>query len=113
MHESLIQALRFCASGEKFPRVCTDACPLYCAKDNAKTCTACIDNVLRQAADELEKAEERRHGKWTYKPYGTIWFGRGDPPEYVCSVCEDRSDDTSPFCPNCGARMDAKEDNAP
>lgn len=58
MHESLIQALRFCASGEKFPRLCTEACPLYCAKGNAKTCTACIDNLLRQAADALEKAEE-------------------------------------------------------
>lgn len=36
VHESLIQALRFCASGEKFPRLCTEACPLYCAKGNAK-----------------------------------------------------------------------------
>nr|DAU73827.1 MAG TPA: hypothetical protein [Caudoviricetes sp.] len=54
MHESLIQALRFCASGERFPRLCTEACPLYCAKGNAKTCTACINNVLRQAADALE-----------------------------------------------------------
>lgn len=79
MQESLIQALRFCASGEKFPRLCTEACPLYCAKGNAKTCVACIDNVLRQAADALEKAEERRH------------MGTG-------------------FCPNCGAKMDGKED---
>lgn len=54
MHESLIQALRFCASGEKFPRLCTEACPLYCAKGNAKTCVACIDSLLRQAADALE-----------------------------------------------------------
>lgn len=58
MHESLIQALRFCASGEKFPRLCTEACPLYCAKGNAKTCTACINNVLRQAADTLENIEK-------------------------------------------------------
>lgn len=64
MHESLIQALRFCASGEKFPRLCTEACPLYCAKGNAKTCVGCIDNVLRQAADVLEKAEEPQHGRW-------------------------------------------------
>ena len=81
MQESLIQALRFCASGEKFPRLCTEACPLYCAKGNAKTCTACIDSLLRQAADALEKAEERRMG--------------------------------TGFCPNCDARMDGKEDNAP
>ena len=64
MHESLIQALRFCASGEKFPRLCTEACPLYCAKGNAKTCVACIDSLLRQAADALENEEERRSGHW-------------------------------------------------
>lgn len=62
MQESLIQALRFCASGERFPRLCAEACPLYCAKGNAKTCVGCIDNVLRQAADVLEKAEERSMG---------------------------------------------------
>lgn len=61
MHEALIQALRFCASGEKFPRLCTEACPLYCAKGrNAKTCVACIDSLLRQAADALEKEEQPR-----------------------------------------------------
>lgn len=37
MHESLIKALRFCASGEKVPRLCTEACPLYCAKGNASS----------------------------------------------------------------------------
>lgn len=36
----MIRALRFCASGEKFPRLCTEACPLYCANGNAKTCVA-------------------------------------------------------------------------
>lgn len=58
MHEALIQALRFCASGEKFPRLCEEACPLYFAKGNANTCTACIDNLLRQAADALENIEK-------------------------------------------------------
>lgn len=54
MHEALIQALRFRASGEKFSRLCTEACPLYCAKGNAKTCAVCIDSLLRQAADALD-----------------------------------------------------------
>ena len=59
MNESLIRALRFCASGEKFPRTCTESCPLYCAKGNGDTCTACIDSLLRQAAEALEKEERK------------------------------------------------------
>lgn len=81
MHESLIQALRFCASGEKFPRLCTEACPLYCAKGNTKKCVACIDNALRQAADALEKSEELRHGYWIETNEGTF-----------CSECEKKPD---------------------
>lgn len=111
MHESLIKGLRFCASGEKFPRLCMESCPLYCAKGNAKTCKECIDSLLRKAAEALENAEEQRHGKWIYEPYETIWFGRGDPPEYVCTVCDERSDNAFSFCPNCGAKMDVKEED--
>ena len=53
-NESLIQALRYCASGAKFPKDC-DGCPLYCA--GGKMCVECIDNILTQAADALEKQE--------------------------------------------------------
>ena len=108
MHETLIQALRFCASGEKFPRLCTEACPLYCAKGNAKTCVACIDSLLRQAADALEK-DEPMHGFWLYAGHDAYSHYRR------CSACKKLLADSPayPYCPFCGEKMDAKEDNAP
>lgn len=54
-------------------------------------------------------AEPVRHAKWEYKCYPTIWYGPGEPPEWICSECQDRAYDTYDYCPNCGARMDAKE----
>lgn len=39
-----------------------------------------------------------RHGHWLV----------GDP--YMCSVCEKMADDTTPYCPNCGARMEQEEE---
>lgn len=51
-NESLIQSLRYCASGAKFQKDC-DGCQLEFT--NGKTCVECIDNVLTQAADTLEK----------------------------------------------------------
>lgn len=108
MHESLIMALRFCASGEKFPRTCTESCPLYCAKGNADTCTACIDSLLRQAAEALEKAEERRSGHWEKGGYVC------GETEWKCSVCGETEWRTScnrmKFCMFCGARMEEKEE---
>lgn len=54
--------------------------------------------------------EPVRHGRWEYKFYPTVWYGPGEPPEWICSVCQDRSYNTYDFCPNCGAKMDAKEE---
>ncbi len=51
-----------------------------------------------------------RHAKWEYKCYPTIWYGPGEPPEWVCSECQDRAYDTYDYCPNCGARMDGEEE---
>lgn len=108
MHESLIMALRFCASGEKFPRTCSESCPLYCAKGNAKTCTACIESLLRQAADVLGK-DEPMHGFWLYAGHDTFSHYRR------CSACKKLLADSPAYtyCPNCGAKMDLEVDNAP
>lgn len=55
-------------------------------------------------------AEPVRHAKWEYKCYPTIWYGPGEPPEWVCSECQDRAYDTYDYCPNCGARMDGGDE---
>lgn len=51
-------------------------------------------------------AEPVRHGWWEYKFYPTVWYGPGEPPEWICSLCDDRAYNTYDYCPNCGAKMD-------
>lgn len=53
-------------------------------------------------------AEPVRHGKWAHKYYPTVWYGPGEPPEWICSECQDRAYNTYDYCPNCGAKMDLK-----
>lgn len=48
------------------------------------------------------------HGRWRYALYPSIWYGSGEPPEFVCSHCDERSNNTYDYCPNCGAKMDLK-----
>lgn len=55
------------------------------------------------------EAEPVRHAKWVHKYYPTVWYGSGEPPEWVCSECEDRAYNTYDYCPNCGAKMDLEE----
>lgn len=52
------------------------------------------------------EAEPVRHGKWAHKYYQTIWYGSGEPPEWICSECQDRAYNTYDYCPHCGAKMD-------
>ena len=40
------------------------------------------------------------HGEWLV----------GDP--YMCSVCEKMANDTTPYCPNCGAKMKSEGESA-
>lgn len=66
-----------------------------------------------QAIERIGKLEPVRHGRW-YKPTGMM------PPEHHgrhrCTVCNYLAldyrighEELSPYCPNCGAKMDAKE----
>ena len=66
-----------------------------------------VNNSIRNAP--TVDAEPVRHGKWTHEYYPTVWYGPGDPPEWVCSVCKDRAYNTYDYCPNCGAKMDVRE----
>lgn len=52
-------------------------------------------------------AEPVRHGHWVHKYYPTVWYDSGEPPEWICSLCDDRAYNTYDYCPNCGAKMDA------
>ena len=62
-----------------------------------------------QAIARIGKLEPVRHGRWLYNYYPTVWYGHGEPPEWVCSECEERAYNTYDYCPNCGARMDGEE----
>ena len=47
-----------------------------------------------------------RHGKWideTFKPYGLVHH------PFKCNLCGDHAEFASPYCPNCGTRMDGTQ----
>ena len=68
-----------------------------------------VTNSIRNAP--TIDAEPVRHGRWLYNCYPTVWYGHGEPPEWVCSECEERAYNTYDYCPNCGAKMDGGKDN--
>lgn len=67
-----------------------------------------LKNLFFEVDKELvsKAPSAKKHGRWTYEYYTSIWYGRGDPPEWVCSVCHDRAYNNHDYCPNCGAMMD-------
>lgn len=65
-----------------------------------------VTNSIRNAP--TIDAEPVRHGRWLYNSYPTVWYGHGEPPEWVCSECEERAYNTYDYCPNCGAKMDGE-----
>lgn len=67
-----------------------------------------VANSIRNAP--TIDAEPVRHGRWLYNSYPTVWYGHGEPPEWVCSECEERAYNTYDYCPNCGAKMDGEAD---
>lgn len=67
-----------------------------------------VTNSIRNAP--TIDAEPVRHGRWLYNSYLTVWYGHGEPPEWVCSKCEERAYNTYDYCPNCGAKMDGEAD---
>lgn len=50
----------------------------------------------------IKALEERKTGKW-------ILVEMGDTDLYKCSLCGSRKRHNSPFCPNCGAKMEGAE----
>lgn len=67
---------------------------------DAETVQRCIE-VLSNAP--TIDAEPVRHGKWideTFKPWGLVHH------PFKCNLCGEHAEFASPYCPNCGARMD-------
>ena len=56
---------------------------------------------LREAPSKVPSAE--RYAKWEYVDYG----GMGN---YHCTTCLAIGNKNYNYCPNCGARMDGKQD---
>lgn len=72
------------------------------------------DMELRQCKREASKQEVKR-GKWT-KDFAKR-RGDGEIYDYMCNICGTPATESgygncdifSPYCPNCGAKMDGKE----
>lgn len=64
---------------------------------------------IQRLIAELENKQLVRHGHWTHQYYPTVWYGPGEPPEWVCSECEGRAYNIYDWCPECGAKMDGEQ----
>ena len=53
--------------------------------------------------------EEVKHGHWIEEPVEDEWGKL--PSIWHCSECDNLELNNSPYCPNCGAKMDEVKDN--
>lgn len=60
-----------------------------------------IIDVAVKRIMECTEAKRVRHGKWLDADDGIDW---------TCSICGHDAWANTPFCPNCGARMDEVKD---
>ena len=74
-------------------KLCKDN--LICCDDN---CKRCANLVYR---DYLKLKKRVKHGEWIFTGKETL-FSR----EVKCNQCETKQLGETPYCPNCGARMD-------
>lgn len=59
----------------------------------------------KEIAATVFDAEPVRHGKWEIE----TWAYHGSRYESVyCSECKNMADGETPYCPHCGAKMDAE-----
>lgn len=70
---------------------------MYCGD-----CHHCWEYALYQAKIK----EETKHGKWIERYIELKWCADDVDVVYECSVCGAREPGTSPYCPNCGAKME-------
>ena len=48
--------------------------------------------------------EKAKHGEWIIPKLSPD--SEFDAPYVMCSICKETEDYNSPYCPNCGAKMD-------
>lgn len=61
----------------------------------------CIASEI--AAIPIADIEEVKHGHWIFRPASNRMV---DDDCYVCSSCGQSSYDETPYCPECGAKLD-------
>lgn len=69
----------------------------------------CSPELWEQIASIIEKSEEVKHGEWIY--HMNDLFPAESTQE--CSICHEEENlalNNENYCPNCGAKMDGKED---
>jgi len=55
--------------------------------------------------ERLPSAQPVRHGKWideTFESWGLVHH------PFKCNLCGEHAEFASPYCPNCGAKMDGE-----
>ena len=73
--------------------------------ENPEICTQEINSI--PAADVAPVV----HGHWVEKELFIPWCDDDVDIIYECSCCRTESGGTSPYCPNCGAKLDGGADN--
>lgn len=65
------------------------------------------EDDIEDALNEVPAADvqEIKHGYWTRIDYMPIGH------DYQCSICNNKNDRNSNFCPDCGAKMDKEKPN--
>ena len=69
---------------------------------------AVLDSIDAQPTVD---AVEVVHGRWIEKQEPITWCEDDVEVFYECSVCETQNYGESPYCPNCGAKMDGGNGN--
>lgn len=76
------------------------------AKSNKAVCSCLADIVdVMQIVNDIPTADVQsvKHGHWVWESNYRDYDG-DICSVYSCSVCSVHSDDTTNFCPNCGAK---------
>ena len=76
-----------------------------------------VDHVLHKIRNyPTADVVEVKHGKWQFVNQATNYLEPPTGDMCKCSVCEyeiDVSEAHFKYCPNCGAKMDGKDNNVP